>query len=71
MTLEQRSTGTSQIGIWNGENMGNLATHAGVNNSYASRIVNLTTLLPDIVAAILHDALLNYLFNPTVDPPAL
>jgi hypothetical protein len=36
-------------------------------------MVNLTTLAPDIVAAILDDALLNHitLFDLAVDPPAL
>ena len=38
-----------------------------------SRMVNLTTLAPDIVAAILDDALPNHvtLFDLAVDPPAL
>lgn len=48
--------------------MRDLATCEGVNNSYVSRIVNRTSLLPDIVAAILNDALPNYLFDLTVDP---
>jgi hypothetical protein len=41
--------------------------------SYVSRMVNLTTLAPDIVAAILDDALPNHvtLFDLAVDPPAL
>lgn len=45
----------------------------GVDNSYVSRMVNLTTLAPDMVAAILDDALPNHiaLFDPAVDPPAL
>ena len=49
------------------------ATCEGVDNSYVSRIVNLTTLPPDIVAAILGDALLNHLtlFDLVVNPPAL
>jgi len=34
-----------------------IATREGVDNSYVSRMVNLTTLAPDIVAAILDDAL--------------
>ncbi len=40
---------------------------------YVSRMVNLTTLAPDIVAAILDDALPNQvtLFDLAVDPPAL
>lgn len=45
----------------------------GIDNSYVSRMVNLTTLAPDIVAAILDDALPNHitLFDLAVDPPAL
>ncbi len=50
-----------------------IATMEGVDNSYVSRMVNLTTLAPDIVAAILDDALPNNvtLFDLAVDPPAL
>ncbi|MDO8369361.1 MAG: LacI family transcriptional regulator [Candidatus Nitrotoga sp.] len=50
-----------------------LATREDVNNSYVSRMVNLTALAPDIVAAILDDALPNHLtlFDMAVDPPAL
>jgi hypothetical protein len=45
----------------------------GVDSSYVSRMVNLTTLAPDIVTAILDDALPNHiaLFDLAVDPPAL
>ena len=32
-----------------------IATREGIDNSYVSRMVNLTTLAPDIVAAILDD----------------
>jgi hypothetical protein len=50
-----------------------LAAREGIDNSYVSRMVNLTTLAPDIVAAILDDALPNdiTLFDLAVDPPAL
>lgn len=50
-----------------------LAAREGIDNSYVSRLVNLTTLAPDIVAAILDEALPNYitLFDLAVDPPAL
>ena len=50
-----------------------IATREGVDNSYVSRMVNLTTLAPDIVAAILDDAMPNHvtLFDLAVDPPAL
>ena len=50
-----------------------IAAHEGVDNSYVSRMVNLTSLAPDIVTAILDDALPNHvtLFDLAVDPPAL
>ena len=50
-----------------------IAAREGVDNSYVSRMVNLTTLAPDIIAAILDDALPNQvtLFDLAVDPPAL
>jgi hypothetical protein len=50
-----------------------LAAREGIDNSYVSRMINLTTLAPDIVAAILDDALPNHLtlFDLAVDPPAL
>ena len=37
-----------------------IAQREGVNSSYVSRMVNLTTLAPDIVAAILDDTLPNH-----------
>lgn len=45
----------------------------GVGDGYVSRTVNQTTLAPDLVAAILDDALPNHvtLFDLAVDPPAL
>ena len=50
-----------------------IAAREGIDDSYVSRMVNLTTLAPDIVAAILDDALPNHvtLFELAVDPPAL
>ena len=50
-----------------------LAAREGIDNSYVSRMVNLTTLAPDIVADILDDALPGHitLFDLAVDPPAL
>ena len=50
-----------------------IATLEGIDNSYVSRMVNLTTLAPDIVAAILDDAMPNHvtLFDLAVDPPVL
>lgn len=50
-----------------------IAAREGVDSSYVSRMVNLTTLAPDIVAAILDDELPNHitLFDLAVDPPLL
>lgn len=50
-----------------------IAAREGVDSSYVSRMVNLTTLAPDIVAAILDDALPDHitLFDLAVDPPVL
>ncbi len=50
-----------------------IAAREGVDNSYVSRMMNLTMLAPDIVAAILDDALPDHitLFDLAVDPPAL
>ena len=50
-----------------------IAALEGIDNSYVSRMVNLTTLAPDIVAAILDDAMPDHitLFNLAVDPPFL
>lgn len=44
-----------------------------VDDSYVSRMVNLTNLAPDIVAAILAETLPGHitLFELAVDPPAL
>ncbi len=50
-----------------------IAAQEGVDNSYVSRMMNLTVLAPDIVEAILDDALPDHLtlFDIAVDPPAL
>lgn len=50
-----------------------IAAREGVDNSYVSRMVNLTTLVPDIVDAILQNVLPDQLtlFDIAVDPPAL
>ena len=55
------------------KNLTEIATMEGIDNSYVSRMVNLTTLAPDIVAAILDDTLPSNvtLFDVAVDPPAL
>ena len=44
-----------------------------MDRAYVSRMINLTTLAPDIVAAILDDTLPSHitLFDLAVDPPAL
>lgn len=49
-----------------------IAAREGVDSSSVSRMVNLTALAPDIVPAILDDALPNHvtLFDLPVDPPA-
>lgn len=53
--------------------MTEIAKREGIDNSYVSRMVNLTTLAPDIVDAILQDALPDSLtlFDLAVDPPTL
>ncbi|MDV6344060.1 hypothetical protein [Nitrosomonas sp. Is37] len=50
-----------------------IAARKGIDSSYVSRILNLTTHAPDIVTAILDDALPNHiaLFDLAVDPPLL
>lgn len=50
-----------------------IAKREEVDNSYVSRMVNLTCLSPDIVAAILDESLPNHitLFDLAVDPSAL
>ena len=50
-----------------------IAKREGVDNSYVSRMVNLTTLAPDIVEAILEDALPDTitLLELAADPPVL
>ena len=55
------------------KNLTEIAALEGVDNSYVSRMVNLTTLAPDIVEAILEDVLPDHLtlFDIAVDPPAL
>ena len=55
------------------KNLTEIAALEGVDNSYVSRMVNLTTLAPDIVEAILEDALPDHLtlFDLAVNPPAL
>ena len=48
-----------------------IAAQEGVDNSYVSRMVNLTILAPDIVSAVLDDALPNHLtlFDLASDTP--
>lgn len=50
-----------------------IASREGIDSSYISRMVNLTTLAPDIVAAVLDDALPNdiTLFDLAVELPVL
>lgn len=53
--------------------MKEIAAREGIDNTYMSRMVNLTTLASDIVAAIFDDTLPNHvmLFDLAVDPAAL
>lgn len=53
--------------------LSDVAKRVGVDNSYVSRMVNLTLLAPDIVHAILEDTLPEHitLFDLAVDPPVL
>ena len=55
------------------KNLTEIVALEGVDNSYVSRMVNLTTLAPDIVEAIMEDTLPDHLtlFDLAVDPPAL
>lgn len=50
-----------------------IAAREKIDDSYVSRMVNLTTLAPDIVTAILDDTLPSHitLFDLAVDPPLL
>lgn len=50
-----------------------LATREGVDNSYVGRMINLTTLAPDIIAAILDETLPPQvtLQDLTINPPLL
>ncbi|WP_447730507.1 hypothetical protein [Pseudoxanthomonas suwonensis] len=50
-----------------------IAAREEIDNSYVSRMVNLTTLAPDIVAAILDDTLPNHvtLFDLASGTPLL
>ena len=50
-----------------------IAQRDGADHSYLAKHLNLTLLAPDIVAAILDDAMPNHvtLFDLAVDPPAL
>lgn len=50
-----------------------IAAREGIDKGDVSRMVNLTTLAPDIVAAILDDTPPNHVmvFDLAVDPPAL
>ena len=55
------------------KSLSEIAEKEGVDNSYVSRMVNLTALAPDIVEAILDDQLppTVTLFDLAVDPPRL
>ena len=53
--------------------MTEIAKREGIDNSYVSRMVTLTTLAPTVVEAILLNELPDHLtlFDLAVDPPAL
>lgn len=55
------------------KNLTEVAKKEGVDNSYVSRMVNLTMLAPDIIDAILLNELPDHLtlFDLAVDPPLL
>ena len=55
------------------KNLTEIAALEGVDNSYVSRMVNLTTLAPDIVAAILDESLPDHvtLFDLASETPLL
>jgi hypothetical protein len=55
------------------ESMRDIAETEGVDNSYVSRMINLTTLAPDVIEAILEDRVPPELtlFELAVDPPRL
>lgn len=55
------------------KSMREIAEKEGIDNSYVSRMINLTTLAPDIIQAILDDKLPDdiSLFDLAVDPPRL
>ena len=55
------------------KNLSEIALKEGVDNSYISRMVNLTTLAPQIVTAILDETLPDNitLFELAVNPPML
>src|SRR5690606_2814979 len=70
--------GGHQSGKWGDGQKGKVALREiaqweGIDNSYVSRMVNLTNLAPIIVEAILDDVLPSEstLFDLAVDPPAL
>lgn len=77
--IKRRSGESRGWGEQSGEakSLKEIATREGIDNSYdnsyVSRMVNLTTLAPDIVAAILDDVLPNHvtLFDLAIDPSAL
>lgn len=50
-----------------------IADKEGIDNSYVSRIINFTTLAPDIIDAVLEDKLPSdiTLFELSVNPPIL
>jgi hypothetical protein len=72
-TLLQSGAGQGPAGLLESEIAKNCQAREGIDNSYVSRMVNLTTLAPDIIDAILLNELPDHLtlFDLAVDPPAL
>jgi len=71
--LARSHRGLAMLESGEAKSLKEITTREGIDNSYVSRMVNLTTLAPDIAAAILDDALPNHitLFDLAVDLPAL
>ncbi|SFM86109.1 LacI family transcriptional regulator [Nitrosomonas communis] len=73
LALARRHRWLAMLESGEAKSLREIATRESVDRSYVSRMVNLTTLAPDIVAAILDDKLPNHitLFDLAVDPSLL
>ena len=63
----------AMLGSSEAKTLRDIAAREGVDNIHVSRMVNLTTLAPDVVDASLQNALPDHLtlFDLAVDPPGL